>query len=226
MLLVDQHREIVFLRTAEARWPEESTRIGSADYAHGLLPQEDFSERPTSIFAVWTTIFGAEGSHQALRYPRQGFSINYAEPRGTGNCVSKDVWTEMGSPYPMQLLDNGDGTVTIHVEEYDTIRTVHMDIEHNDPGAVKNNLGYSTGYMEEGKLFVTTTFAGSGSPIVLKETFQLSEDHNRLEYTNTLSNSETGVSVDNARWWEFQPNSYVQPYDCIDHEQFDGQVGR
>ena len=224
LLLEDEGREIVFLRTAEARWPEESDRIGSADYAHGRNPQEDISERPTSIYAVWTTIFGAEGSHQAMRSPRQGFSIRYAEPRGTGNCVSKDVWTEMGSPYPMQIVDNKDGTITVHVEEYDTIRTVHMNIDHNDPGTVKNNLGYSTGRFVGDSLVMTTTFEGSNSPIQMHETFTLSNDRNHLNYSQIMFNPELDdLPVLNARWWEFQPNSYVQPYDCIDHPQFDGQ---
>jgi predicted ester cyclase len=213
-MLLPDGQEIVFLRTAEPRWPD-AQRIGNTDIAHGRVHEEDFSKRPTSIFSVWNTIFGAEGSHRALRYPVGSISINYAEPRGVGSCVSKDLWEQMGSPYPMQIVDNDDGSITVHVEEYDTIRTVHMNIEHKDPGTVKNNLGYSNGYMEDGKLFVTTTFAGSNSPVVFKETFQLSEDHNRLEYTNTLSNPETGASAENAKWWEYQPNSFVQAYDCI-----------
>jgi hypothetical protein len=227
LLLEDEGRELVFLRTAEPRWPEESDRFGDVNYAHGLNPQEDFSERPTSVFAAWSTIFGAEGSHRALRGPGQGFNINYAEQRGTGNCVSKNVWQEMGSPYPMQIVDNNDGTVTVHVEEYDTIRTVHMDIDHSDPGTVKNNLGYSTGRFVGDTLLVTTTFEGSNSPIQMHESFSLSNDHNRLNYSLVMINPELDAlpSV-SAKWWEFQPNSFVQPYDCIDHPQFDGQVGR
>ena len=211
-LLLPDNTEVIFLRGAEPRWEGET--IGTSDRLHGNIPEEDFSERPTSIFAVWSTIYGAEGSHRALRYPRGQFEIDYAEPRGVGNCVSKDVWTEMGSPYPMQLIDNGD-IVIVHVEEFDTIRTVHMGIDHNDPGTVKNNLGYSTGRMEDGKLFVTTTFEGSSSPVQFRETFQLSADHNRLEYTSTLFNPESGnAPAENSRWWEFQLGSFVQPYDC------------
>jgi hypothetical protein len=224
LLLIDEGREIVFLRTAEARWPEESARIGSADYAHGLNAQEDFSDRPTSIFSVWTTIFGAEGSHRAIRGPFEGFSIDYAEQRGSGNCVSKDVWTQMASPYPMQIADNNDGTVTVHVEEYDTIRSVHMDVDHNDPGTFKNNLGYSTGRMVSGTLLMITTFEGSNSLIQLHESFSLSNDHNRLNYSLVMVNPESDdLPIVHTKWWEFQPNTYVQPYDCIDHPQFDGQ---
>jgi hypothetical protein len=224
MLLIDEGREIVFLRTAEARWPEESARIGSADYAHGLNAQEDFSERPTSIFSVWTTIFDGEGSHRAMRGPGEGYRIDYAEPRGLGNCVSKDVWGQMGSPYPMQVVDNNDGTITVHVEEHDTIRTVHMINDHDDPGTFKNNLGYSTGRFVGETLMVTTTFEGSNSPIQMHESFTLSNDHNHLNYSQVLLNPELDVlPTVNAKWWEFQPDSYVQPYDCIDHPQFDGQ---
>lgn len=212
-MLLPSGKEIVFLRTAEPRWPE-AERIGNTDRAHGKVIEEDFAKRPTSVFAVWNTIYGAEGSHRALEYRGGRFEIDYPEQRGSGDCLSKDVWYAMGSPYPFQLVDNGDGTVNVHMEEYDTIRRVYMDVEHNDPGTVKNNLGYSTGYMEDGKLFTTTTFEGSGSPIVFKETYELSEDHNRLLYTSNLSNPKTGDSIDNEKWWEYQPGSFVQPYDC------------
>lgn len=217
LLLVDSGREIVFLRTADARWPDESARVGNANYAHGLNPQEDISERPTSVFAVWSTIFGAEGSHRALRAPNEGFKIDYAEQRGEGDCVSKDVWLAMGSPYPMQLIDNEDGTVNIHMEEHDTIRTVHMNTNHNDTGTVKNNLGYSTGYFAGNTLVVTTSFAGSNSAIQIHETFSLSDDRNHLNYTQVLIDPELdSLPVVSAKWWEFQAGSYVQPYDCAD----------
>lgn len=220
LLLEAEGREIVFLRTAEPRWPEQSERVGDANYAHGLNPQEDISERPTSVFAVWSTIFGAEGSHRALKAPGADFVIDYPEQRGEGDCKSKDVWSGMGSPYPMQLVDNEDGTIIIHVEENDTIRPVFMDIEHDDPGTVKNNLGYSTGRFIGDTLAVVTTFEGSNSPIQLHETFSLSNDRNHLNYTQTLINPESDdLPTVSTRWLEFQPNSVVQPYDCVSAEQ-------
>ena len=221
LLLIEENREIVFLRTAEPRWPAEGERVGDANYAHGLNPQEDISERPMSVFAAWSTIFGAEGSHRALKNPGADYKINYAEPRNVGVCVSKDVWTEMGSPYPIQLVDNRekDGTVIVHVEQNDTIRPVLMDVEHNDDGTNKNNLGYSTGRFIGDTLVVFTTYKGSNSPIQLHETFSLSGDRNHLNYTQTLINPETNdLPHSDSRWWEFQPNSFVQPYDCAGDE--------
>jgi len=226
MLLEEQGREIVFLRTADPRWPDEGERIGDVNYAHGLNEQEDISERPTSIFAVWSTIFGAKGSHRALTRPGEDFNIDFAEQRGEGDCASGAAWEEMGSPYPMQLVDKReeDGTVIVHQEQNDTIRTVYMDVPHDDQGTMKNNLGYSTGRFVGDTLVVLTTFEGSNSPIQMHETFTLSGDRNLLNYTQSLINPESNdLPTISAKWWEFQPNSYVQPYDCIVTEAGEAQ---
>jgi len=151
----------------------------------------------------------------AIRHPDGEYSIDYAEQRGVGGCVSKDLWTQMGAPYPIQLIDKGD-TVIIHAEEYDTIRPVQMAAEHNDPGTVKNNMGYSTGRWVGDTLLVTTSFRGSNSPIQMHESFTLSADHSRLNHTQIVINpASSNLPTVNAKWWGYVPNSYVQPYDCI-----------
>lgn len=212
-LLLPDNREVIFLRTAEPRWPD-ATRVGNTDRLHGRVVETEFANRPTSIFSVWTTIYGAEGSHQALRFPGGQFSIDYKTERGSGGCASKDLWSQMGAPYPIQLIDNGD-IVVIHAEEFDTIREVHVGIPHEDPGTHTNNLGYSTGRMDGDRLLVTTTFEGSDSPIQFYETFQLSVDHNRLLYTATLVDPESNRAPTVAsKWWQYQPGAFVQPFDC------------
>lgn len=212
-LLLPSNREIIFLRTAEPRWPD-AARIGNTDRSHGLVVEGDFNERPNSIFAVWNTIFGAQGSHRALSYLEGAFNINYGTQRGSGNCATKNLWEAMGAPYPIQLIDNND-IVIIHAEEFDTIREIHMGISHSDSGANTDNLGYSTGRMEDGRLLVTTSFRGSDSSIRFYETFQLSGDHSRLFYTSTLLDPEANnAPTVNSKWWEYQPGGFVQPYDC------------
>jgi hypothetical protein len=213
-MLLPDGQEIVFLRTADPRWPE-AQRIGNTDVAHGRVVEDDFDKRPMSIFSVWSTIFGAEGSHRSLNHPNNTYAIKYAEPRGTGSCVSKDLWTQMGSPYPMQIVDEGN-SIVIHVEEYDTIRTVHMEAVHNDSGFANNNLGYSTGRWVGETLLVTTTFEGSNSVIQMLESFTLSADHSRLNYSQTLIDPESNdLPTVNAKWWGYVPGSFVQSYDCI-----------
>jgi len=212
-LLLPSGREVVFLRTAESRWPDAS-RIGNTDRLHGRVLEEDISKRPTSIFAVWNTIYGAEGSHQALSFPADVINVDYKTERGSGECATKDMWVQMGAPYPIQIIDNGD-IVVVHAEEFDTIREVHMGVAHNDPATNTNNLGYSTGRMDNGRLLVTTSYEGSNSPVLFYESYQLSADHNRLLYTSTLLDPESNkAAIVNSKWWEYQPGAYVQPYDC------------
>lgn len=226
LLLVEEGRELVFLRTAEARWPQESERIGSADIAHGLVVEKDFSKRPTSIFGVWATIFGAEGSHQALRaevdwteYAKQQPEIPRPDP---ASCAPRDVFSALGAPYPVQLLDNADGTITIHAEYYDTIRTVHMGAMPENPEIAEDPLNgyYSVGRFVGDTLIVDTLKyreGGSNGDDYSQtiETFTLSADHNRLQYSRvTLDPLFRAMPTTVKKWWQFVPGGFVQPYDC------------
>lgn len=150
-----------------------------------------------------------------MRYDGVDYSSDYLTEQASNNCATKDLWVAMGAPYPIQLIDNGD-IVVIHAEEFDTIRDVHMGVAHNDPGTEARNLGYSTGRWVGDTLAVTTTFEGSGSSVQMHETFHLSADHDRLQYTQTLINPETSdAPIVNRKWWQYQPGAFVQPYDCI-----------
>ena len=217
-LLMPGNREIVFLRTAEPRW--DSERVGNTDRLHGRVVEEDFSKRPTSIFGVWTTIFGAEGSHQALggdpvEWTKKGKEIaDLAASRPVdSSCTSKGMPTVMGAPYPIQLIDQGD-IIVIHAEEFDSIREVHMTVPHNDPGT-SGNLGYATGRWVKDTLTVTTTFGGTDTGMQVHETFHLSDDHNRLQYSQVIIDPEMRLTPTvNEKWWQYQPGAFVQPYEC------------
>jgi|TARA_B110000483_G_scaffold141911_1_gene169574 hypothetical protein len=213
-LLLPSNREVIFLRTAESRWPD-ANRIGSSAALHGGVVEDDVSKRPTSIFAVWNTIYGAQGSHQSLKFDGVNTGLEYLSEQISNNCAVKDLWVAMGTPYPIQLIDNG-ATVIIHAEEFDTIRTVYMNVDHNDPGTNRTNLGYSTGRIIAGTLAVTTTFEGNGSSLQMHETFHLSADHNRLEYTQNLIDPDSSeLPIVNRKWWQYLPGGFVQPYDCV-----------
>lgn len=217
-LLLPDNQEIVFLRTAEPRWPD-ANRIGDTERLHGGVIEEDISKLPTSIFAVWTTTYGNPGSHHALgkdkaELSEKGQAVREQESLALNDssCAAKNSTLVMGSPYPVELIDQGE-TVIIHAEEYDSIRTVYMNVAHEDPGNA-GILGYSTGRMVDGTLSVITTY-GNDSTEQLHETFHLSDDRQKLLYTQVIVNPELMLTPTvNKKWWQYQPGASVQPYDC------------
>ncbi len=218
-LLLPSNREVIFLRTADPRWPD-AARVGNTARLHGGVVEDDFTKRPTSVFGVWTTVFGGQGSHQALgkdpaQWTEKGKEMAElaANTPVDSSCTPKAMPGVMGNPYPIQLIDQGE-MVIIHAEEFDSIREVHMGVPHMDPGTA-DILGYSTGRWIENTLTVTTTFGGSESDMRVLESFSLSGDHNRLLYSQVIVDPEMRVMPTvNKKWWQYQPGAFVQPYEC------------
>ena len=227
LLLEDEGRELVFLRTADARWPVEAERIGNTDVAHGYVVEEDLSKRPTSVFGVWSTIYGAEGSHQALGatvdWTEYGEQYRNTERPDSASCAPRDILSVLGAPYPVEIIDNSDNTVTIHAEMYDTFRTVNMgDMPENPVIPHEFNGYYSAGRFVGDSLVVDTLQYREGGLdgddyMQVLETFTLSADHNRLQYSKvTVDPLFRAMPTMAKKWWQYVPDSFVQPYDCID----------
>jgi len=68
---------------------------GNTDVAHGHVVEEDLSKRPTSVFGVWSTIYGAEGSHQALGaavdWTEYGEQYRNTERPDSASCAPRDI---------------------------------------------------------------------------------------------------------------------------------------
>lgn len=230
-LLMPDGREVVFLRGAEPRW--EGEHIGDSGVLHGKVVETDFTKRPTSIFAVWTTVYGDRGSHRSFTPTEQipwteaALQILAANEASNVdpliNCTPKGMPVAMSAPYPIQLVDAGD-RIVIQMEEYDAVRTVHLTTTHNDRDVKSSNLGFSTGFWENDTLVVVTTKMNYGLvagtepqslDLQLRETFRLREDHNHLDYTQEITDpemrSETTV---NKRWFRWRPGAKINPYDC------------
>jgi len=227
-LLLPDNTEVIFLRGAEPRWQGE--HIGTSDRLHGKVVEEDFSKRPTSIFAVWNTIYGAEGSHQALGGPvdwtdyalekqERDRAAGLGGPPDRHDCSPRGFLQAFGAPYPIQLIDEGD-QIIIKAEFFDTVREIHMNDTNENPVIPKDGLGYSTGHWVGDTLVVDTLlYRESGvdgdDHHQVHETFHLSVDHNRLAYTRTIVDPLMRKMPTMAkRWWEYQPGAFVQPYDC------------
>ena len=188
-------------------------RVWSSPRDQGLLFPEDTN--PNFDFGLYPLTVSARQAVEAFDPVADSPILN---------CVSKGMPTIMEQPYPMRFLHQGEDIV-LHMEEFDTFRTIHMV-----PGATENTelatkLGYSAGRWEEGSLLVTTRrsswgyFDVVGIPLSedpeIFERFTLSEDGSRLDYTLTVTDAETFTEpVTLRKFWVWYPEMTVEPFEC------------
>ncbi|HZI51480.1 MAG TPA: DUF6152 family protein [Terriglobia bacterium] len=205
-LLTPDGKELLLFRGATAKFTGRGT--GSYDYARKR--EGDRSRPDLGLFRVWS--FTAVGpfllpedinaSFNLNTYPmtdaarRSVANFNRAKDNPTLNCKPKGMPMIMENPYPIAIAKKGNDIV-IQIEEYDLLRTVHMNQAAAPRGTRPSLLGYSVGKWEGSTLVVTTThvnfpwFDQAGIPqseqSILVERFTPTTDGSRLDYTVTVT---------------------------------------
>ena len=231
-IMVADGEEVVLEPRGEPRWANEY--LGLA----GPTGPGDPSAPELGIFRVWSTprdqgLLLPEDVDPNFDFdlypltPAARASVDAFDPVEDNpilNCVSKGMPTIMEQPYPMQFLRQGDDIV-LHMEEFDTLRMIHMDPNATGEGEPTSKLGFSTGRWEDNTLVVRTTrsdwpwFDVVGIPQSLDsemvERFTLSEDGSRLDYSLTVTdpaNFTEPVTV--SKFWVWYPEMTVEPFHC------------
>jgi hypothetical protein len=237
-LMLPDGREAVFSSSASLRWTDE--RIGSAEKVRGdVIEKADISKRPDSIFAVWATLFGDPESRSLHPRNTGDFPLtplglqaiadyNPETDDPFGECSPKGGAAVMDAPYPMELVDKGD-TILLKLEEYDTVRTIHLKDIHDDSKVAPSLLGYSTGHWQGDTLLVTTTkidypflhvgstpsYIPQSSYARMQETFRLAKEHDRLYYTLTITDTDMLTKpMVLSKFYQWRPDEALQPYKC------------
>lgn len=184
------------------------------------------------IFRVWSTIMSDPAAFPMFKggYPltaagRAGLAEWNPRDNSLLRCGTKGTPLIMISPLPMEFIRNGD-TITMRLEEYDTVRTIHMN-PNAQPPAEPTLLGFSRGRFEGNVLVIETDhikpgyFDQEGTPmsdqIKVVERFTPNADYTRLDYTLTTTdpvNFERPFTL--TRYWLWKPENIVQPYECLD----------
>jgi hypothetical protein len=131
----------------------------------------------------------------------------------------------MISPLPMEFVRKGD-TIVLSLEEYDTVRTIHMNPSAPAPDE-HTLLGFSRGRFEGAALVVETDhiaagyFDHEGTPmsddIKVVERFTPNADYTRLDYTLTTTDPKNFERpFDLTRYYVWKPENTVHPYECLD----------
>jgi hypothetical protein len=132
--------------------------------------------------------------------------------------------TIMEQPYPMEFVQQGD-RILLRMEEYDTVRTIHMSDKVVPSSLPGHRLGRSVGRWDGKTLVVQTDgitwphLDSSGTPLSPKarlvERFTTTPDGARLEYSLTVTDPQfLARAVELKRSWVARPNESVKPYNC------------
>jgi hypothetical protein len=188
--------------------------------------------RADGLFRVWSTIMSDPAAFPMFKggYPltaagRAGLAKWNPRDNVLLKCGTKGTPLIMISPLPMEFIRKGD-TIVMRLEEYDTVRTIHMDPKAVAPAA-RTLHGFSRGRWEGTTLVVETDhiaagyFDHEGTPqsdqIRTVERFSPSADYARLDYALTTTdpvNFERPFTL--TRYFVWKPENTVHPYECLD----------
>ncbi len=202
--------------------------------AAGLLADSVSASENASIFRVW--LRGRSFGDSVNDRP-DGFDLPYTveavAARSSYDPLTDDTALEcipqgmpgiMDNPFPIEFSEQGDDIV-LRLEEWDTVRTIHMSASVDPTTQPATPLGYSTGRWENDTLVVETTridwpfFDDVGTPqsaeVETVERFWLNDDRTRLNYTITVTDPVTfsePVTLDG--YWAWAPGQEIKPFNC------------
>ena len=188
--------------------------------------------RADGLFRVWSTIMSDPAAFPMFK---GGYPLTAAGKAGLAKwnprdnvllkCGTKGTPLIMISPLPMEFSRKGD-TIVMRLEEYDTVRTIHMNPKDAAPAA-HTLYGFSRGRWEGTTLVVETDhiaagyFDHEGTPqsdqIRTVERFIPNADYSRLDYTLTTTDPVNFTRpFELKRYFVWKPENTVHPYECLD----------
>jgi len=205
-LLTPDGRELILFRGSTPKFGNSVT--GNYDYARKR--EGDRSRPQLGLYRIWSftgvsTFLVPEDINTNFNlntYPmtdaarRSVARFDRVKDNPTLNCKAKGMPMIMENPYPFAISKKGND-IQIQIEEYDLLRTIHMNEAATPRGTKSSLLGYSVGKFEGTTLVVTTTnisypwFDQAGIPqseqSVLVERFTPTADGSRLDYSVTVT---------------------------------------
>jgi len=184
------------------------------------------------LFRVWSTIMSDPAAFPMFK---GGYPLTAAGKAGLAKwnprnntllkCGTKGTPLIMISPLPMEFTRAGD-RIVMRLEEYDTVRTIHMNPKDVAPRA-HTLYGFSRGRWEGTTLVVETDhiaagyFDHEGTPqsdqIKTVERFIPNADYSRLDYTLTTTDPVNFTRpFELKRYFVWKPENRVHPYECLD----------
>jgi hypothetical protein len=228
-LLTPSGGELMLTLESKPQWQRDAT----PNSASGSAASTQAAPPTPGIFKVWSTLMSDPDANPYALYSAKVSLTPAAKTAHAAwdslrdsiapGCTPQGMPTIMAQPLPMQFEDHG-ATIVLRLEEYDTVRTIHMTDDGTAPPG-KSPLGYSVGKWAGDVLVVNTT--GVSWPYVspdglrlgrsarMQERFTTSADGKRLRYTLLIDDPDTfTVAPVLSRSWVWQENERVREYAC------------
>jgi len=229
-LLSGDGQELVMWRYSKARWAKTAFGYGSG----GALFESGTATGSTSVFRTWASDLDDPTANPAslfngVTWPltdkaRQAAShFDPVTDTTTVGCTPKGMPAIIRQPFPIELVDHGE-TIALRMEEYDTVRTIHMRAGAA-ADAPRTPLGYSVGQWDGNALIVETTRLNEpylnnagvrmGPSAKLVERFAPTADGSRLEYTLSITDPDSLTApIGGKRSWVAREGERVMPFNC------------
>ena len=223
-ILLPGGQEILMFTGTEPRWSEELVgggerwQVDSADVAK-------IQAENRGIFRVWSIqdnrdrIENFAFTEAALEAQKSWDPLDNFIMR----CEKPGMPRPMLNPHPFEFIDNGHN-ITLHGEEMDIVRTIHM-ADAEDPAAQPVSAqGYSVGRWEGNTLVVETTrinwpwFNAEGIPqtedVYVEERFTLNDDQSRIDFLITITDPAVFTEPATSRRHWLALGEQIEPYHC------------
>jgi hypothetical protein len=234
-ILINGNREVALDPGSVVRWSDDAEGFAGPN----SMKEGDSSRPELGIFRVWshtkaTNMLFPETinpNFDLMSYPLTDAArdaVREFDPvtqNPTMDCAPKGMPTIMEQPYPMQFKVER-GKIVIFMEEYDAVRTVHIETPESGLNVIGSHYGHSVGHWE-GKILLVHTdhmnwgwFNQLGIPLnddaKVDERFILAPDGSRLDYEMTVTAPSTFTEpVKLSKFWLYVPGVEVKPYDCL-----------
>ena len=229
-VLLPDGRELIFSQSGEPRWRDQVLGTTGPRFATSGDP----SESELGLFRVWSSAPGQGllsnfdfDTHPLTAKARVAADTydRLTDNLATGECAPKGMPSIIGNPYPRDFIDQGD-SILMRLEEYDTVRTIHLTSAAGDEKPPSSPVGYSVGRWDNGTLVVTTTSVSPGNfsrnlplsdDLEIIERFTPSADGSRLDYEMTVTDPAAFLEpAELAYYWIYVPGVTVEPYECLE----------
>ncbi len=226
-LLCADGTELVFHPGGRAQWKTTKTAMGTTGtWFDPGTPDASGA----GLFRVWSWKLDDPDQLWQESYPltpaaaKKFAAWDPVHDEITPGCEPKGMPTIMETPYPVEFVRAGDD-IRLRIEEFDTVRTIHMSANVQRDRLPKSRLGRSTGRWDGRTLVVTTDGISwpyldpAGTPLSpsasLVERFTPSADGARLEYSLVVTDPVTFTKpLELKRAWVARPNESVKAYRC------------